>query len=109
MKPITDAFYKFGPNIKTTFIDGDSQRVEASYSFEAGPEAIATPTKDSSAARAVWDINFAEPAMIPLGRGVYYFRDATVVQKGADYEMFITLLFRNELSGERLVYTVKEL
>lgn len=109
MKPISDAFFKFGPTIKTTFIDGDGQRVEANYSFEAGPEAMVTPVKDSSADSSVWNVEFVEPAMIPLGRGVYHFTKASVMKRGEKYEMFITLLFRNDLGGEKLVYTVKEL
>lgn len=109
MKPIGDAFFKFGPTINTTFIDGDGQRVKANYSFEAGPEATYTPTKDSTETRRVWNVDFIQPAMIPLGRGVYYFRNASVIQRGDVYEMFVTLLFRNDLGGERLVYTIKEL
>ncbi|EMN0593154.1 hypothetical protein [Klebsiella aerogenes] len=109
MKPFGDAFFKFGPTIKTTFIAGDGQRVEARYSFEAGPEAAVTPAKDVEGEHSAWDVDFAEPAMIPLGRGVYYFRKASVFKRDEGYEMFITLLFRNDLGGERLVYTVKEL
>jgi hypothetical protein len=109
MKPISDAFFKFGPTIKTTFIDGDGQRVEANYSFEAGPEATYTVAKDSTDARGVWNVDFIEPAKIPLGRGVSHFTHASVHQRGEVYEMFITLLFRSDLGRESLVYTVKEL
>ncbi|ECC3554043.1 hypothetical protein AU825_17550, partial [Salmonella enterica subsp. salamae] len=68
MKPIGDALFKFGPTIKTTFIDGDGKRVEASYSFESGPEATVTPIKNSTEIRGVWAVDFIEPAIIPLGR-----------------------------------------
>ncbi|HEJ9057173.1 TPA: hypothetical protein SML50_001434 [Serratia fonticola] len=99
----------FGSSIKTTFIDGDGERMDSIYWFIHGPDANVERTNDEHAANGTWSVQFDEPAKIHYERGVYHFTSASVIQKGTSYQMFITVLFRETPSGDRLIYTIKEL
>ncbi|WP_288656584.1 hypothetical protein [Pantoea sp. UBA6567] len=104
-----NAALPFGERIKTTFISGDTERASSIYAFITGPAAEIERTNDNADPNGVWSINFDGSAKINFERGVYHFRSATVIQRGTSYEMFVTVLFRDTPTGERLIYTIKEL
>ncbi|MGV6480745.1 hypothetical protein ACT2VT_000158 [Pantoea agglomerans] len=103
------AMSKFGEKIKTTFIDGDGQRVETAYSFSAGPGVTFSRRNDTHHPNEAWDLKFIADAPLQFERETCHFRTATVVHKGASYEMIITVMFRSTPKGERLIFSIKEL
>ncbi|ELY4660387.1 hypothetical protein SNO30_003058 [Cronobacter sakazakii] len=104
-----NAALPFGERIKTTFIDADEQQADSVYSFVSGPSATIERTNDDRITNGVWQLTFDGPARIYFERGLCHFTSATVVQTGTTYEMFVTVLYRSKPSGDRMIYTSKEL
>lgn len=100
---------RFGPSIRTIFIDGNNKRAVSTYTFAGGPSGEISRSNSELIKNGVWDVKFEEPAQIAFARGRYFFRTATVVQNDQGYEMFITLLYSKSFAREKLIYTVEEL
>ncbi|EMH1274654.1 hypothetical protein [Enterobacter hormaechei] len=100
---------RFGPSIRTIFIDGNNKRAESTYTFAGGPSGEISRRNSEHIKNGVWDVKFEEPAQIAFARGRYFFRTATVVQNDHGYEMFITLMYRKSFASEKIIYTVEEL
>lgn len=104
-----NAALPFGQRVRATFIAGDNERASSVYTFITGPSAEIERTNDNAESNGVWSLKFDGSAKIHFERGVYHFRTATVIQKGMEYEMFITVMYCDTPTGERLIYTIKEL
>ncbi|HEY4437670.1 MAG TPA: hypothetical protein VGN40_16085 [Lelliottia sp.] len=100
---------KFGPSIRTIFVDGDGKRAESTYVLKAGVSGELKRTNSETIKNGVWSLELDEPAQIAFARGIYSFRKATIVQNDNGFEMVITLLFRKDFASEKLIYSVKEL
>lgn len=103
MKKITSARLKFGPKIKTTFIDSNQQSAVSIYDFEAGPESTAECTNDDNSAKEIWVLRFHELAPVNFGGNLFSFDSATVIKYGDFCEMFITSLYFNAFKNQSVL------